>query len=231
MRFDYRGMGDSEGSMRNFEEIRTDIHAAIDHFCIEVPELREVVIWGLCDAASAALMEGYRDNRVIGLVLLNPWVRTLEGFAKTQLKHYYWSRLTDWEFWRKLVHGEFAVAASVRSFAGALKLAFGLGGVRGAPNGLAATLANNISSKFVPLPTRMADGMSRFKGKVLLILSGNDLTAQEFEGVVRESHRWRSLLADARVESRKISEANHTFSRAEWREQVAVWTIEWVQSC
>lgn len=230
MRFDYRGMGDSEGSIRNFEEIRTDIHSAIDHFCVEVPELREVVIWGLCDAASAALMNAHRDNRVIGLVLLNPWVRTSEGLAKTQLKYYYWSRLIDREFWRKLGRGEFAVAASIRSLASTLKLAFGWNGMRKPQDGLAETLAG-APNKMAPLPARMADGMSRFRGKVLLILSGNDLTAQEFEGVVRESHRWRRLLATKRVESRKIPEANHTFSRAEWRDQVARWTIEWVRSC
>ena len=30
IRFDYRGMGDSEGDMRNFENIDSDIRAAID---------------------------------------------------------------------------------------------------------------------------------------------------------------------------------------------------------
>jgi hypothetical protein len=76
----------------------------------------------------------------------------------------------------------------------------------------------------------MADGLCRFKGKVLLILSGRDLTAQEFEEVVRGSKRWQKLIADTRVERRALAEANHTFSTREWRDQVAAWTAHWVRS-
>jgi len=71
MRFDYRGMGDSEGEMRTFEDVRPDIRAAVDQFCVQVPGLREVAIWGLCDAASAALFYAHQDSRITGLVLLN----------------------------------------------------------------------------------------------------------------------------------------------------------------
>lgn len=230
MRFDCRGMGDSGGAMRNFEDLQPDIHAAIDHFFDEMAELREVVIWGLCDAASAALMTAHRDKRITGLVLLNPWVRTPEGLAKAQLKHYYWSRLTDREFWSKIGRGDFTFATSLRSFASAVKMALGLRRVRAASADAADKFAPVDADQSVPLPERMADGMSRFSGKVLLILSGNDLTAQEFDEVVRESSRWRRLLADARVERRMLPDANHTFARAEWRDQVATWTAEWVRS-
>jgi exosortase A-associated hydrolase 1 len=226
MRFDYRGMGDSQGEARNFEDIRPDILAAVEQFCVRVPGLREVVIWGLCDAASAALMCADQDARIRGLVLLNPWVRTVEGLAKAQIKHYYGARLMDPAFWRKLAKGDFAFTAAVRSFTGALMIALGVrhaGDVAGNADAGAATAS-------VPLPERMVDGLSRFKGKVLLILSGNDITAQEFEGVVQGSKRWTGLLADARVERRKLNQANHTFSTREWRDQVAVWTADWVRS-
>ncbi len=79
MRFDYRGMGDSEGEPRSFESIDADLRAAIDTFFREAPGLEEVVLWGLCDAASAALLYAATDARVAGLVLLNPWVRTESG--------------------------------------------------------------------------------------------------------------------------------------------------------
>src|SRR5689334_11218312 len=55
MRFDYRGMGDSDGAMRSFEAVDDDLRAAVDQFMALAPGLTEVVIWGLCDAASAAL--------------------------------------------------------------------------------------------------------------------------------------------------------------------------------
>jgi exosortase A-associated hydrolase 1 len=227
MRFDYRGMGDGEGLARTFEDISTDIRAAIDRFCVAVPELREIVIWGLCDAACAALFYAHRDARVTGLVLLNPWARTSAGIAKAQLKHYYWSRFTDKEFWRKMARGEFAFAQSLRSFAAALRTAIGMSNSRTETDSAAREPHADTT---VPLPQRMADGFGRFKGKVLLILSGSDLTAQEFEGVVQGSRQWGRLLADPRVERRKLPGANHTFSTREGRDQVAAWTADWIRS-
>ncbi len=228
MRFDYRGMGDSEEGMRNFEDILPDIRSAIDHFFVQVPELREVAIWGLCDAASAALFYAHQDPRVTGLVLLNPWVRTDAGIAKTHLKHYYWSRIADREFWRKVMRGEFALATAARSFAGTLMAAIATGsaGAGGKPGGTTPA----VSDGSVPLPERMADGLRRFKGRMLLILSGDDLTAREFEEAVQGSRLWRSLLADVRIARRDLRESNHTFSRREWRDQVAIWTGEWMVS-
>jgi hypothetical protein len=75
----------------------------------------------------------------------------------------------------------------------------------------------------------MEDGLRRFRGRVLLILSGKDLTADEFRGVVSRSERWTRLLADTRVTRRELAQANHTFSRREWRDQVARWTADWVR--
>ena len=226
MRFDYRGMGDSEGETRDFEDVRPDIRAAVDQFCVQVPGLREVAIWGLCDAASAALFYAHQDSRITGLVLLNPWVRTPAGIAKTRLKHYYWSRFIDKEFWRKVARGEFAFATAARSFAGALMTAFGAG-KRGAAAGNALLVPARAAAS---LPERMAEGLGRFNGKVLLILSGKDLTAQEFGEVARASRHWRKLLSASRVERRDLLAADHTFSRREWRDQVAAWTAEWVRS-
>ena len=107
MRFDYRGMGDSEGAMRDFESVDEDLRAAIDAFMAQVPALREVALWGLCDAASAASLYAPSDQRVTGLALLNPWVRTDSGAAKATLKHYYGARLLDKELWKKLFSGRF----------------------------------------------------------------------------------------------------------------------------
>jgi uncharacterized protein len=230
MRFDYRGMGDAEGDVRTFEGVQMDIRAAIDQFSMQVPELTEVVIWGLCDAASAALFYAHADPRVSGVVLVNPWVRTSTGIAKARLKHYYWSRFTNKEFWRKVAHGEFALAAAARSFAGTLFAALGSPRQGAQAEGGPAVSSHPGSDAAASLPERMADGLSRFKGEVLLILSGQDLTAQEFNALVRASGRWGKLLSAGRVQRRDLPEADHTFSRREWRDQVIAWTIAWVRS-
>ena len=215
LRFDYRGMGDSSGTHRTFEHIDADIRCALDQLFAAVPGLTDAVIWGLCDAASAALLYAHRDARVSGLALVNPWVRTEQGMARTQLRHYYAGRLFQANLWRKMVSGELHLG---RALAG-LWQSFSAAARRERP-----ALGREAS-----LPQRMEDGLRRFRGRILLILSGNDLTAQEFRDLVAASAGWKSLLADRRVSRHAIAEATHTFSRREWRDEVARWTVAWIK--
>ncbi len=236
MRFDYRGMGDSAGESRSFEAIDADIRAAIDRFFELVPELREVVLWGLCDAASAALFYAHSDRRVAGLALLNPWVRTQEGIAKSTLKRYYLTRFFQADPWRKMLRGDFDFAAAARSFRGTVLSCLGVKGAQTVQNNplspADATAAQTVCvrSPAEPLPERMLRGWERYKGRVLLILSGDDLTAGEFKDTAAGHRRWRKLLRTKQVMRRDLPGANHTFSRRAWRDQVTLWTQEWVKS-
>ena len=214
MRFDCRGMGDAEGDPRTFEDIGPDIRAAVDHFCAQCPALSGVLLCGLCDAASATLFYAHADRRVKGIVLINPWARTSAGMAKAQLRHYYGARIADREFWQRLLRGEVALGAALRSAA-----AVAASALRRATRGAAT-----------PLPERMADGFARFGGPVLLVRSGRDLTMQEFSGIADASPRWRALLGAPRVTLRDLPEADHTFSRREWRDQIAGWMVAWARS-
>jgi hypothetical protein len=75
----------------------------------------------------------------------------------------------------------------------------------------------------------MCAGLARFRGKVLVIIGGADLTGQEFAGIA-DSQPWRTLLAAPRVTRHTLAGADHTFSRRKWRDQVARWTSDWVGS-
>lgn len=236
MRFDYRGMGDSDGEPKTFEQVHSDIRVAIDQFFKRVPGLHELVLWGLCDAASAALFYAHTDPRVAGLVLANPWVRTESGIAKVYLKHYYFLRLVDPALWRKIVRGEFDFLAATKSFLRMVSASVGLApsassqelrGCTSAPDSSGTTATETNAS---PLPVRMLSGMNAFKGRLLFILSGDDLTAGEFKDTLSASRAWRISLQATRVARRDLPEANHTFSRREWRDQVARWTQEWIKS-
>jgi exosortase A-associated hydrolase 1 len=219
LRFDYRGMGDSTGEVRTFERVNADIRCAIDRFFAAVPGLNEVVIWGLCDAASAALFYAHRDARVSGIVLLNPWVRTQQGIARAHMRHYYLRRLFQAGLWQKMARGEFrfrdAASALLRMASDAM--------------GRSSSAKGEVAAPESPLPERMENALRSFAGKVLLILSGSDLTAQEFKDVVARSSGWRRLLADGRVTRHDLPEANHTFARHDWRSQVEQWTETWVR--
>lgn len=224
MRFDYRGMGDSGGDVRTFEDVNDDLRAAIDQFFVTVPGLAEVVIWGLCDAASGAMFYGSHDPRVCGLVLLNPWIRTTDGLAKATLKHYYRDRLLQPALWKKIVTGRFEFRRALASFSSLVTAS------RGKNTGADPACASAATTAAAPLPERMLNGLSGFHGKVLLILSGRDLTAQEFSEVVKASKPWQRLLAAPRVSHKTLPDADHTFSRRAWRDQVSTWTGDWIKS-
>jgi len=223
LRFDYRGMGDSEGAPRDFADVDADLRAAIDQFGAVVPGLRDVVLWGLCDGASAALFYAGQDRRVSGLVLLNPWVRSSAGAARATLKHYYRGRLLQGALWRKIVSGRFDYRAAWRSLRQLLAAS------RGAADGADPADADAAAAS-ATLATRMYDGWCGFAGPVLLILSGADLTAREFSELVRGSPRWRRLLAAPRVTRHELAGADHTFSRRVWRDEVADWTADWIRT-
>lgn len=224
MRFDSRGMGDSSGDLRQFEDTNSDLRAAMEAFFRAVPALREIVIWGLCDAASAALLHLHDEARVAGMVLLNPWVRSPQSEARAYLRHYYWRRVRNAGSVRELLCGRRDVSASVRSLLSHVRSALARS------PGKSAEGPEPRSSASAQLGERMAAGLSRFRGPVLLILSGQDLTAKEFADVSGRSRLWRRLLAEPRVSRRVIDEATHTFSRREWRDQVSAWTAGWMRS-
>ena len=202
MRFDRRGMGDSEGEPRSFEQIDDDIRAAMKEFFMQVPEMKEVVIWGLCDAATAAAFYVGTDARVKGLVLLNPWVRTPEGAARAMLRHYYLARLGEVAFWKKVASGNLDFAASASALRQNMRLA---AGDRGST-----------------LPQRVVACLAKFDGHVLVVLSGDDLTACEFARLMAR-HELRAKRVD-------ISGANHTFASQKWRTQVAEASANWIMS-
>ena len=102
MRFDYRGMGDSEGDARGFDDIDDDIRAAIKEFLMQMPALEEIVIWGLGDGATAAALYAHLDPRVRGLVLLNPWSGGASGAAQSPLLPNLLSRFGEIGFWKKV---------------------------------------------------------------------------------------------------------------------------------
>jgi len=172
-----------------------------------------VVLWGLCDGASAALMYAPKDSRIAGIVAINPWARSCQGEASTRLRHYYLRRLFSRSFWSKLVHGDFNVQESRNDFVDALR------------RGLGDPMPTDDSNYL----RRMQQGWERFQRPVLFILSGNDFTAREFEGWVNGERERRRLFQSLQSEILTIENADHTFSNRVSRDEVAHATVEWLR--
>ena len=218
LRFDYRGMGDSEGIFSGFTAINSDVAAAVDVFERRLPQVQKLVLWGLCDGATAAAAYAATDSRIKGLVLLNPWVRSEAGEAKAYLRHYYWQRLQQAELWQKLRQGQFNVKDSLGSFLGALRRS-------------TAISSTDAGAAVQPnLVAQMAQGLDQFTGQVLLVLSGRDLTASEFNDALRSSRVLKRVTGQPGYRIEHLPQSAHTFSRQRWKDQVANWTIEWIQT-
>lgn len=217
LRFDCRGMGDGAGEPRDFESTGDDIAAAIGALQQHLPALRRIVLWGLCDGASAALLylHDTPDPRVHGLCLANPWVRSEASLARTHVKHYYLQRLASGEFWRKLLRGGLS-AGAVAELAGKLWASAVPAGGRRSP---AAAL---------PYQERMARAWATFPGPILLLLSGRDYTAKEFIDSAAAHPAWRDNLARPTVTRLDLAEADHTFSSTPARRQAEEATVAWL---
>jgi exosortase A-associated hydrolase 1 len=216
LRFDHRGMGDSAGSAHGFEDINDEIAAAIDTLMAQSPELKQVVLWGLCDAASAILLycHATQDQRVAGMVLLNPWVRSENTLARTQIKHYYGERLISADFWLKLFKGQLEVGKALRGLQTNVKLA--KSGEEVPPQG-------DLSFRHI-----LPQAMRKFDGRILLILSGKDYTAKEFLDCATTDPSWSGILERSTIQRFDIALADHTFSSALWKLQVEQQTIAWL---
>lgn len=206
MRFDVRGMGDSSGAQRSFEDLSADIAAAIDAFDAQAQTQGPLVLFGLCDAASANLLylADTRDRRVHALALLNPWARSQATLARTHVRHYYVRRLLSREFWSKVGSG-----------------GVGLGALTELARNL--WLSSRSHSNVPKAPARripgdgtyirwMLKGWQSFEGRTLLALSDKDLTAQEFSGLLASDREWASQAQGGTVGRVELVNADHTLS-------------------
>ena len=223
LRFDYRGMGESGGTVRTFENINEDIKAVVDCLKSEISGLEKVVLWGLCDAATAISFYAHHDDRVVGTVMLNPWVRSAKGEAKAFIRNYYAKRLFSLEFIRKIVSGKYNLSDSLSSFLRNLLASLNL-------NTKAVKKIDIEKELLVPLHEKLLNGLNQFNGKMLFILCEDDLTAAEFSQAVKGNKIWNNLNNSDRMQLYTLAGANHTFSKRIWRDSVAEWTLNWMKS-
>jgi exosortase A-associated hydrolase 1 len=219
LRFDFRGMGDSGGQPRRFDEVTPDISSAIDALRQHAPQARRLVLFGLCDAASAALLylHDTQDTRVDALCLLNPWVRNEASLARTHLKHYYLRRLGERDFWNRLLRGEVGLVR-LRELLLSMRLAL----VAGDADGGAASTVRPV------FQTAMAQAWRRFPGRILLAICGDDLTAQEFIEHSSVDPHWQGLLGRDGVHRLELPDADHTLSEPSARQRFEESMCRWL---
>ncbi len=207
LRFDRRGVGDSDGDDRGFRDSADDIAAAVAALRAQFPELTQVVGWGLCDGASALALNATALG-LDGLILANPWTRDSDAPTdlppRAAVAARYRERLTSPREWLRLARHGFDLRKAARG------------------------LLRMVRPERAPHTARqMAAALQASAGPSLILLSGRDATAQAFEALWR-SPSFRRLRARPDITLVTLAGATHTFARAEDAAAMAKASIDWI---
>lgn len=158
LRFDRRGVGDSDGSNGGFRTSAPDIAVALAAF--RAAGVQRIVAFGNCDAASALMLSD--GAGCDALVLSNPWtIESNDGgdvAPPEVVRAHYRQRLSDPRALLRLVTGKVSPGKLIASLRDALR-----------PAPPASSLAQD-----------MAAGLKQFSGPVTILIAERDRTAQAF---------------------------------------------------
>jgi len=221
LRFDYRGFGDSAGEFKGFEDIDEDIDSAINTIKTELADTEEFILWAECNAASAIMMCAWRHPCIKALIMQNPWVRDESTKARTYIKHYYLMRIMQKSFWLKLISFKFNPFKSIAIF---LQFLF-------AYHKPARHKNENVNfDSITNFQERMAEGINRYDGKILLLMSGLSYIGREFDELVSVSKHWQTILNSKDLTRIDFPDADHTFSRSQDRDKLVETAYQWLIS-
>lgn len=168
LRFDRRGVGDSEGDNGGFESSRPEIAAAVALLQSQCPALTSITAFGNCDAASALALH-HAGAPIDGLILANPWlIDAAQPTADTStddgatlppaaaIRARYLTKLRDPGEWLRLLGGGVDVRKLLR-------------GLRAA----GATVPSSLGK-------RVGEALGTFAGPLHILIADGDSTAQLF---------------------------------------------------
>ena len=186
LRFDRRGVGDSDGDDPGFRASGPDIAAGRAALRDACPHVRNIVGWGLCDGAATLALH---PTGFDGLILANPWTQDAEvGDTLPQpsaIKANYAEKLVSPAAWRRLLSGAVNLKALIKGLAKLVE-----------PQRMTKTGA------------AMLDGLRRHPGKTLVLLAERDGTAQAFAAMLKSSAH---SLSHPEFDVEIIAGATHTF--------------------
>ena len=217
-RFDHRGMGDSAGAFRGFEDMQGDLEAALAALLTRRPGIRRVLLWGGCDAASAALINAHCLPQVVAIAVANPWITDDRMADRVQRQHFL-RRLGEGSFWKKVFTLQYNPLDYARGAMAKLRRK-----AESSPSQASASAAPPQS--FV---VRMRQGLESFDGELFLLMSGRSLISRQFDQLLASDARWQRAIEDKLVERHIVEGADQTFSGVAARDEMLATLIRWAQ--
>lgn len=196
LRYDLAGYGDSDGIRSAYDATPADVAAAVAALRAEAPQVQRVVLWGLCDGATAAALASDDISQLAGLVLANPWVHDESLRARALVDDHYRGRIASAAFWRRLLTGGVRIGPAIVEAAGHMRRA----------------LAPRRTTPDTPAE-RLLRVLQTSRASVALLLSGQDLTAGEMNALLASDERWARVAGRLSIEP--LPQADHTMSRSD----------------
>lgn len=225
LRFDYRGIGDSEGEFQGFRSVEPDLRAAIDELKLQLPELKNVILWGGCNAASAIMILAQKLPEVNGIVVSNPFLGDHNLGQQAKLLHFY-SRIKQKSFWSKLLSGKYDLAPYLKGFIRSFKKQPGIQ-TKQSENSNSPKPATNKPVKIID---DMFNGMTKYSGHCLFLLSDRSIQSNEFRALLKSSKPWRKLFKRPKTKIVNVENTDQNFSSLNSQQQLRQLTYEWIAS-
>ncbi len=203
LRFDRRGVGDSEGENAGFEGSGADISAAIDAFYEQCPNICTITAFGNCDAATALVLLNPQPAGLSYLLLANPWtIESVDDSSDqpalpnaTAIRTRYLAKLRDPTELKRLLSG------GVNFF----KLARGLA---------AAVRRPLVAASSGTLSARVANALRSIDDRnITILLAEGDRTADAF-GALWDSPACAEVRQRPWVRLHRHSSGSHSFADA-----------------
>lgn len=155
LRYDRRGVGDSDGVDPGYLDSGPDLSAAAAAFRAGAPHVTTLVGFGLCDGATTLALHG-KSAGVTALILANPWLveAAPDDLAPAAARAHYRGRFLSPRAWADVLTGKVDILGAAKSLFGA---------VAGPAD---KSLADRVATALTP-----------YAGRLTLILARGDGTA------------------------------------------------------
>lgn len=242
LRFDFYGLGDSEGEVA--EELLKDVynHIEVGRFVDDTIDsmdwmarehgIRRFILSGLCGGAITGLLTAQRDARVAGLLALaitpvlasrsaDPALYMTAG-QLTEMRKTYLGKLLSPKSWLRLL----TLRSDYRVLWRALTQP-----LRARPKPEAAETPARLpeDDNASPLFPPAFFAMMETRRPILMIFGASDRLGWEFEEKFAARHRERLSQVRPFYDVHTIGEANHVLSFKPWQQEMLNVSAEWLQ--
>jgi len=219
LRFDLSGIGDSSQPSDQLEVSRAELEQRDidDALALMRREgIGPLIVAGLCSGADNSLAAIARDERVSGAVLLDPFAFRTLGYLLT----YYGPRILQPAVWWRAITGQSPLLRTVMRAAWSKMMPRRAGGAPAVPADLSASKA----------PSRDV-----FEARLRALLARNARMLWVFTGGLEARYNYRDQFFDAfprlnlraYVDFEYIAQADHTFSREVFQQQLEARIVTW----